>query len=112
MYYAGESNVPGAPGNLLAGSPSFQIGPRSPFKGMSREALEELKQFDDRPQDLQRYYEQQNNPGPRLFPLAGIPGSSNLPGAVGNMQGMVNAQFYGGPQLGQIPPGFDNKIVS
>ena len=76
MFYGGMSNVPGAPGNLLAGSPSFEIGPRSPFKGMSREQLEELKKFDDRPEDLQRYYDRINAPGPQL-PLAGIPGSSN-----------------------------------
>jgi hypothetical protein len=112
MYYAGEANVPGAPGNLgnlMAGSPSFQIGPRSPFKGMSREQLEELKKFDDRPQDLQQYYDRINNPGPQL-PMAY--GSSNLPGAIGNMGGMQNAQFFGGPQLGQMPAGFQGKYVS
>lgn len=31
---------------------------------------------------------------------------------IGNMQGLLNAQFYGGPQLGQVPPGFVNKMVS
>ena len=35
MYYGGESNVPGAPGNLLAGNLSFDInrgfGPRLPL---------------------------------------------------------------------------------
>ena len=115
MFYGGMSNVPGAPGNFpensLAGSPSFEIGPRSPFKGMSREQLEELKKFDDRPEDLQRYYDRINAPGPRL-PLAGIPGSSNLPGAIGNMGGIQNAQFFGGPQLGQLPAGFVNKTLA
>ena len=76
---------------------------------MSREQLEELKKFDDRPQDLQRYYDRINNPGPQL-PMAY--GSSNLPGAIGNMGGMQNAQFFGGPQLGQMPAGFQGKYVS
>jgi len=82
MRYFGESNVPGAPGNFLAGSPSFQIGPRSPFKGMSQEELNKLKEWDSRPGDLQKYYEQQNRPGPQL-PFAGFPG------AIGNMGGLV-----------------------
>jgi len=49
--------------------------------------------------------------GPPL-PLAGIPGSSNLPGAIGNMGGIQNAQFFGGPQLGQLPAGFVNKTLA
>ena len=90
LRYGGESNVPGAPGNLFAGSPSFQIGPRSPLKGMSQEELNKLKEWDSRPGDLQKYYEQQNQPGPRL-PFA------NLPGAVGNMGSLVaQAQTPGG----------------
>lgn len=111
MFYAGESNVPGAPGNLFAGSPSFKIGPRNPFKGMPREQLEELKKFDDRPQDLQQYYDRINNPGPQL-PLAGIPGSSNLPGAIGNMGGLANAGMFYGPQYGQALAGFAGKTLS
>lgn len=89
----GGYGVPGMPGNfptnfgnLIAGSPSFTIGPRSPFKGMSREQLEELKKFDDRPQDLQQYYDRINNPGPQL-PMAYE--SSNFPGEVGNMGGLI-----------------------
>jgi len=92
----GGYGVPGMPGNggaYMAGNPSFDIGPRSPFKGMSREQLEELKRFDDRPQDLQQYYDRMNAPGPQL-PFAGIPGSSNLPGAIGNMGGMQVAQGF------------------
>jgi hypothetical protein len=54
--------------------------------------------------------------GPQL-PLAGIPGSSNLPGAVGNMGGIANATFYAGPQFNQpgnvsLPAGFQGKYVS
>ena len=92
MYYGGESNVPGAAGNLFAGGPSFDI-PRGPGAcGITPGG------------------------GPQL-PLAGIPGSSNLPGAVGNMGGIANATFYAGPQFNQpgnvsLPAGFQGKYVS
>jgi len=85
MRIYGERNMPGAGGNL-AGTPSFQIGPRSPFKGMSQEELNKLKEWDSRPGELQKYYEEQNRPGPSL-PFA------NLPGAAGNMGGLLLAQL-------------------
>jgi len=99
MYisYAGESNVPGAAGNLfprnvIAGSPSFQIGPRSPFKGMPQEELNRLKEWDQDPQGLQQYYDRLNAPGPKPFPL---PLAYNpFPGTVP----MGNAGFFAGPQ--------------
>jgi hypothetical protein len=113
----GGYGVPGMPGNggvYTAGNPSFDIGPRSPFKGMTRDELEELKRFDDRPQDLQRYYDRINAPGPQL-PLA--QGFGSLPGPIGNVGGVQNAQFYLGPQLGQVPvsqvpAGFQGGYVS
>jgi len=136
MLY-GMRNVPGAPGNLLASDPSFKIGPRSPFKGMSQKELEDLKKFDDRPGDLQEYYNNINSPGAQLFPLAqantgmaGSPfGSSNLYGAMAQMGGRydpsapgngaamsnlpnganaANATFY----RGTLPAGFSNMTVS
>jgi len=120
MYYAGESNVPGAPGNLFAGSPSFDV-PRGPgaLGGRSEEQIRRLQQ--SMPENRQLLEEMQRRgitPGgvPRL-PLAGVPGSSNLPGAIGNMGGIANATFYAGPQFNQpgnvsIPAGFQNKYVS
>jgi len=36
----------------------------------------------------------------------------NIPGAPGNMAGMANPQFFYGPQYGQVPAGFQNKMVS
>lgn len=124
MRYYGLQDVAGAPGNtaafLVAGSPSFEIGPRSPFKGMPREQLEELKKFDDRPGDLQKYYDQINAPGPQLpFPSAVMPGSSNLYNAIGNMQ-IGNVQgLLGNPAMlanntfynGMPPIGFYGKYV-
>ena len=53
----------------VAADPSFRIKPRSPFKGMPSEVLKEQMEFDYRPEDLQKYYDKINRPGPKL-PLA------------------------------------------
>jgi hypothetical protein len=115
MFYAGESNVPGAPGNLFAGGPSFDI-PRGPgaLGGRSEEQIRRLQQ--NMPENQQLLEEMKRRGitpggGPQL-PLAGIPGSSNLPGAIGNMGGLANAGFYYGPQAGQLPQGFAGKTLS
>lgn len=115
MFYAGESNVPGAPGNLFAGGPSFDV-PRGPgaLGGRSEEQIRRLQQ--NMPENQQLLEEMKRRGitpggGPQL-PLAGIPGSSNLPGAIGNMGGLANAGFYYGPQAGQLPQGFAGKTLS
>ena len=115
MFYGGISNVPGAPGNLLAGGPSFDI-PRGPgaLGGRSEEQIRRLQQSMPENQQLLEEMKRRGitpGGGPQL-PLAGIPGSSNLPGAIGNMGGIQNAQFFGGPQLGQLPAGFVNKTLA
>ena len=92
MYYSGESNVPGAPGNLFAGG-NFLGGQGSAInpeafkkdsrqqkiynKGMGTDNLNEREIF------LKRT-------GPQL-PMASI----------GNVAGMANAQIFEGPQFGQ-----------
>ena len=115
MYFAGESNVPGAPGNLFAGGPSFDV-PRGPgaLGGRSEEQIRRLQQ--NMPENQQLLEEMKRRGitpggGPQL-PLAGIPGSSNLPGAIGNMGGLANAGFYYGPQAGQLPQGFAGRTLS
>ena len=115
MFYAGESNVPGAPGNLFAGGPSFDV-PRGPgaLGGRSEEQIRRLQQ--NMPENQQLLEEMRRRGitpggGPQL-PLAGIPGSSNLPGAIGNMGGLANAGFYYGPQAGQLPQGFAGRTLS
>jgi hypothetical protein len=115
MFYAGESNVPGAPGNLFAGGPSFDV-PRGPgaLGGRSEEQIRRLQQ--NMPENQQLLEEMKRRGitpggGPQL-PLAGVPGSSNLPGAIGNMGGLANAGFYYGPQAGQLPQGFAGKTLS
>ena len=108
MYYGGESNVPGAPGNLFAGGPSFDI-PRGPgaLGGRSEEQIRRLQK--SMPENRQLLDEMQRR---------GItPGGGNLPAAVGNMAGIANSTFYAGPQFNQpgnvsLPAGFQNKMVS
>ena len=115
MFYAGESNVPGAPGNLFAGGPSFDV-PRGPgaLGGRSEEQLRRLQQSMPENQQLLEEMKRRGitpGGGPQL-PLAGIPGSSNLPGAIGNMGGLANAGMFYGPQYGQLPQGFAGKTLS
>ena len=122
MYYGGEVNVPGAPGNLgnMAGGPSFDIRRGAgALGGRSGEQLRRL--YEGGTQQNEKLNEELRQrgimPGGPQLPLAGIPGSSNLPGAVGNIQGIANAGFFGGPQFNQpgnvsLPAGFQNKMVS
>lgn len=115
MFYAGESNVPGAPGNLFAGGPSFDI-PRGPgaLGGRSEEQIRRLQQSMPENQQLLEEMKRRGitpGGGPQL-PLAGIPGSSNLPGAIGNMGGLANAGLFYGPQYGQALQGFAGKTLS
>lgn len=105
MFYGGESNVPGAPGNLMAGSPSFDINRRpGALGGRSGEQLRRL--YEGGTQQNQQLNEELRQrgimPGGPQLPLAF--GSSNLPAAIGNMAGLANAQFFEGPQLGQAAP--------
>lgn len=107
MYYQGEQNVPGAPGNIggtLAGNPfgpQFAI-PQRGIRGMTPAQLEELKQWDPgSAQQLQNIYDNRKFGGPTL-PLASINGQ--VPTG--------NAGFFAGPQYGQLPAGYTNKIVS
>jgi hypothetical protein len=106
MFYGGESNVPGAPGNLLAGAPSFDINRRpGTLGGRSGEQLRRL--YEGGTQQNQQLNEELLRRG--IMPGSGpqLPtafGSSNLPGAAGNMAGFANAQFFEGPQLGQAAP--------
>jgi hypothetical protein len=108
MYYFGEAGVPGAPGNLMAGSPSFDIrsGPGA-LGGRSEEQIRRLQQ--NLPGNKQLLDEMQRRGitpggGPQL-PLAGVMGG------MGNVAALTNAQFYGGPQMGQVPAGFQGKSV-
>jgi hypothetical protein len=98
MYYGGEQNIPGAPGNvgsLVAGNPSFDINrgaagdSRRSRKGLSAEDVQRLMNANPEfaPQIQKMYF-----PGPQLPQVMAPGGGSNLPGAIGNMGGMQMAQ--------------------
>lgn len=110
MYYAGQSNIAGAVGNLA--------GLSFPIRGgasVGRPLLPNQKELKGDKRDPSFPPEEAI---PLRLPLASFPGSSNLPAAIGNMGGiqnaefLANAQFFRGPQFGQIPPGFQGKYVS
>jgi len=108
MYYAGESNVPGAPGNLMARGIPVGQDPRLPMSQADFEhhmGLEKLNRILGPIQEqrgLQRFQEimKQNVQG------ASMPTTGRTP--------MGNAGFYMGPQLGQMAPiaGFDRVTLS
>jgi len=108
MYYAGESNVPGAPGNLMAGGIPVGQDPRLPMSQadfqhhMGLEKLNRILGPIQEQRGLQRFQEimKQNVQG------ASMPNTGGTP--------MGNAGFYMGPQFGQMvpPAGFQNKTVS
>jgi hypothetical protein len=91
MYYAGQSGIAGAIGNLA--------GVSFPIRGgasVGKPLLPNQKELKGDKRDPSFPPEEAI---PLRLPLAGIPGSSNLPGAIGNMQGVANATFFGGPQI-------------
>lgn len=105
MYYGGESNVPGAPGNLMAGSPGYFM-PEAEIQKRMQQRFGETPAGQQLQQNIQRVQEKYGlGPFAPGIKGASVPaGSSNLPGAVGNMGGIANAQFFEGPQLGQAAP--------
>ena len=109
MYYAGESNVPGAPGNLLAGGASFDIRRGSgALGGRSGEQLRRL--YEGGTQQNEKLNEELRQrgimPGGPQLPLAfGAFGSSNLPGAVGNMKAWPTLSFMAVPSWARFPLG-------
>lgn len=107
MLYAGESNVPGAAGNLLAGSPGYFM-PEAEIQRRFQDRYRSTPEGQKLQENIQRVREQLKT---GTFPWQQAQYS---PGAmpVGNMGALIdNAQFYKGPQLAQIPPGFDGKTI-
>jgi hypothetical protein len=115
MYLSGYQNVPGAPGNLLAGNPfgaDFTIPPGG-IRGMSPEDVKGLKEWDPKSsKEIEDIYKGIKPGGPRL-PLVQNQGSFGgmntllaqaLPGgqAIGNVQGMMQSSQEFAPM-----PGFE-----
>jgi len=106
MFYGGESNVPGAPGNLLAGNPLMD--PRFKIPG-TRSGGQPVLPGENK-KDIEDVY---GRPG--MKPMPGF-SPFQLPSAmqgIGNMRGMIaqaypNATALGGAmrmQPGGAPPG-------
>ena len=91
MFYSGESNVPGAPGNLLAGAPSFDINRRpGALGGRSGEQLKRL--YEGGTQQNEKLNEELRNRG--IMPGSG----PQLPMAFGSFPNAMIAQAYPGGQ--------------
>ena len=108
MNFAGERNVPGAPGNLMAAGIPVGQDPRLPMSQadfqhhMGLEKLNRILGPSQEQRGFQRFQE---------IMRQGVPGAS-IPGGGGTPMG--NAGLFGGPQLGQaVPPaGFDRISIS
>ena len=103
MFYGGERNVPGAPGNVgaqLAGSPGYFM----PEAEINNRIFRQGTQTTPLGEETQKRIQDFRNKYPGVF------------GAQAGMSPVGNAGFYAGPQLGQfgqnIPAGFQNKYVS
>jgi hypothetical protein len=95
MFYYGESNVPGAPGNLFAGSPSFDINRRpGSVGGRSGEQLKRL--YEGGTKENEKLNEELRQRGI-------MPRGINLPLAMGLDSSSMIAQSYpGGQQIGNM----------
>ena len=100
MYYAGESNVPGAPGNLMAAGIPVGQDPRLPMsqvdfeREVGKQKLNRILGPIEQQRGIQRFREVMGQ---------NVQGALN-PGTTGGTP-MGNAGFYMGPQLGQVPQG-------
>jgi len=112
MYYSGESNVPGAPGNLMAGSPGYFMGDEEIQNRLFRHGM------DNTPKgaELKQRMEQLRN---QLFPLNKSiplaqgssgemipPGMGGAPGQTFNPKYLENLKQQGSP----IPPGLREQL--
>lgn len=112
IRYYGESNVPGAPGQALVAGGNFmggqglQINPEAHKQKNRQQKIYNKGMGTDNPNEKEIFLQRT---GPRLPMAQGIPGMMPM----GNVGAFVdNAQMFMGPQFGQIPAGFQNKIVS
>lgn len=125
MYYAGERNVPGAPGNLMAGSPGYFMGDEEIQNRLFRHGMDntprgaELKQ---RMEQMRNQYFPSNNPMPlaqgfsgEVIPpgMGGAPGQTFDPAYLKKLQQQgspmppeLRQQLYPGTQSPQLPQAF------
>ena len=110
MFYSGESNVPGAPGNLFAGGPSFDINRRpGSVGGRSGEQLKRL--YEGGTQQNEKLNEELRQRGimPRGVDLPfamGLDASPLIAQAYPGGQAIGNAAALGG-QMGVGPQNYE-----
>ncbi len=108
MFYGGMSNVPGAPGNLVAGSPGYFM-PEAEIQRRFQERYKGTPEGQKLQENIMRVREQLRTGS---FPFQQAQGNTNMT-PLGNTGALLaNSQFYGGPQMGQLPANFDAKYVS
>lgn len=109
IRYYGESNVPGAPGqSAIAGSPGYFM-PEAEIQRKFQERYQQTPQGQKLQENIQRVKEQLRT---GTFPFQQAQGNSGMM-PMGNAGAFIdNAQMFMGPQLGQVPAGFQNKFVS
>lgn len=96
MYYGGERNVPGAPGNLMAGTPHGKMYEQQPREYLNQRMPAYPPGFGPQPQQAQ----------PQL-PQPGTPVQLELPLAAGSNQGfppMGNAGTFASVPQGPYTP--------
>jgi len=94
MFYFGETNVPGAPGNLLAGGPSFDINRRpGALGGRSGEQLKRL--YEGGTQQNEQLNKELIERGimPKGGPQLPLVQNGMFGGGLGNVGGMQMAQI-------------------
>ena len=111
MFYGGMSNVPGAPGNFVAGGnfmggQGLQINPEAHKQKKTQQKIYNKGMGTDNPNEREIFL---RRTGPQLPMAMGMPNMIPL----GNAGAFVdNSQFYMGPQSFQATTGFDRKFVS
>lgn len=104
MFHFGGANVPGAPGNLLAGGPSFDINRRSgALGGRSGEQLKRL--YEGGTQQNEQLNKELIERGimPRGGPKLPLVQNGAFGGAAGNMGGMLEQLHPNDPKYHAIP---------
>jgi len=94
VTYGGMTNVPGAPGNFVAGGLSFPIGPGKSDAGEEQQFKEMFKAPGSWRQYIKDY--QRNNPLQRQMPSAGIGNVGGLLAQAQPLGGNIGSAALGG----------------
>lgn len=96
----------GVAGGNFVGGEGLQINPEAHKQQNRQQKIYNKGMGTDNPNEREIFL---RRTGPQLPMAQGMPGMMPMGNAGAFMD---NSQFYMGPQAGQVPPGFQNKIVS